>query len=141
MTSRRPLRHIEARHPALRGAKSPMQTIGLKSSRRDLRPLLAGAAATAACVGALFALLDLSSPVRGPLTLFFLVAAPAAAVAHWLRGLDLWGRALASVSAAIVVDLLVAQAMLALHVWSVRGGVAAVAGISSAIFLSALARR
>ncbi|MEW2523871.1 hypothetical protein [Streptomyces sp. NPDC047071] len=118
-----------------------MQTIRFKSSHRDLSPLLTGAAVTAGCVGALFALLDLSSPVRGPLTLFFLVAAPAAALSPWLRGLDPWGRVLASVSAAVVVDLLVAQAMLALHVWSVRGGVAAVAGISSVIFLSALARR
>ncbi|MEI5099720.1 hypothetical protein RB200_15495 [Streptomyces sp. PmtG] len=40
-----------------------------------------------------------------------------------------------------MVNLLVAQAMLALHVWSIRGGVAAVAGLSAAILLSTLARR
>ncbi|GHE71137.1 hypothetical protein GCM10018785_44340 [Streptomyces longispororuber] len=118
-----------------------MQTIGFKSSHRDLSALLAGVAVTAGCAGAAFALLDLASPVRGPLTLFFLVAAPAAACAYWLRGLDPWAHALASVSAGVVVDLLVAQAMLALRVWSVRGGVAAVAVLSAAALLPALARR
>ncbi|KUF13553.1 hypothetical protein AT728_32840 [Streptomyces silvensis] len=97
--------------------------------------------ATAGCAGALLALLDLSSPLRGPLVLFFLLAAPGFALAPWLRGLDVRGRAVACASGAVVVNLFVAQAMLALHVWSVRGGVAAVGGVGALVFLSALARR
>src|SRR5690348_1869000 len=40
LTAPSPLRDIEARHPALQGAKSPMQTIGIKSpsSDSDKRP-------------------------------------------------------------------------------------------------------
>ncbi|GGO57723.1 MULTISPECIES: hypothetical protein [Streptomyces] len=107
----------------------------------DLTPLLAGVGVAAGCVGAAFALLDLTSPLRAPFVLFFLLAAPGFALSHWLRGLDGWSRAVACASGALVLDLLVAQAMLALHVWSIRGGVAAIAGVSALVFLSALARR
>jgi hypothetical protein len=92
--------------------------------------VLAGAAFAVASVGAVLAYIDLASPLRAPLTLFFLLVAPAAAVALALRGVEPLGRAVASLSAGIAVDLLVAQAMLALHIWSARGGVVAVAGIS-----------
>ncbi|MFE0060833.1 hypothetical protein [Streptomyces sp. NPDC059003] len=114
---------------------------GPRPTEADLGPLLAGAAVAAGAAGAALALLDLSTPVRAPLTLFFLLAAPGFAFSFWLRGLEARGRAVAAACAALVVNLLVAPAMLALHVWSVRGGVAAVAGVSAAIFLSALARR
>jgi hypothetical protein len=101
---------------------------------RDLAPLLAGAATGAAGVGAVLALTGDGSPLRGPFTLFFLLAAPAAAMAALLRGLDPFGRALTSLAAAVVVDMLIAQGMLAVHRWSVRGGVVAVAVFSSAVF-------
>jgi hypothetical protein len=42
---------------------------------------------------------------------------------------------------AVVVDLLVSQGMLALHMWSVRGGVGVVTAMSAALFLLPLARR
>ncbi|MFE9683397.1 hypothetical protein [Streptomyces sp. NPDC006285] len=135
-----------------------MQTIGVNSSSagpstpdgadgsrqdpgRDLLPLLAGAATTIAGVGAVLALVDVDSPLRAPFTLFFLLAAPAAAVTAALRGLEPFGRLVASVSAAVAVNLLVAQGMLAVHRWSAPGGIAAVAALSSLILLLVLVRR
>ncbi|MFH8612383.1 hypothetical protein ACH4D5_33350 [Streptomyces sp. NPDC018029] len=109
--------------------------------RHDLVPLLAGAAVAVGGVGAVLALVDLDSPLRGPCTLFFLLAAPGAAIGAALRALTPWGRAVVSVSGAAAVNLLVAQGMLALHVWSVRGGVAAVAALSSLILLLTVVRR
>jgi len=108
---------------------------------KDLTALLAGATLAVAGVGAALALADSPSPLRGPLTLFFLLAAPGAAIAAALSGLDPFGRILASVAGAVALDMLVAQAMLALHRWSVPGGVAAVAALSSLILLLTLVRR
>ncbi|WP_416965213.1 hypothetical protein [Streptomyces sp. Agncl-13] len=153
------LRDIEVRHPARWGAKSPMQTLRIKrpSTRtkrpsiadterarpgpgRDLAPLLAGAAVAVGGTGALLALVDSGSPLRGPFALFFLFAAPASAIAAVLRGLDPFGRVLTSVAGAVVVDMLVAQGMLAVHRWSVDGGIITVAAISGLISLSVFIR-
>lgn len=112
-----------------------------RDSRKDLLPLLAGAATAIAGVGAVLALVDVDSPLRAPFTLFFLLAAPGAAVAAALRDLEPFGRTVASLSAAVVVNLLVAQGMLAVHKWSVPGGIAAVAALSSLILLLVLVRR
>lgn len=153
LTAPSPLRDIEARHPALRGAKSPMQTIGIKSPSsdsdersgqdpgRDLVPLLVGMAVAVAGVGAALALTDAGSSLRGPFTLFFLLAAPGAAIGVALRGLDPFARTVVSVAGAIAVELLVAQGMLAVHRWSVRGGIVAVTAISSLVLLLVVARR
>ncbi|MEH0422144.1 hypothetical protein [Streptomyces sp. B21-083] len=107
----------------------------------DLFPLLTGAAVAVAASGAVLALTDTASPVRGPFTLFFLLAAPAFAVGAALRGLEPFGRIVTSVAAAVALDLLVAQGMLATHRWSVRGGVVTVTVISSLILLLVLVRR
>lgn len=104
-------------------------------------PLLAGAAAAIAGVGAVLALTDVDSPLRAPFTLFFLLAAPGTAVAAALRGLEPFGRIVASLSAAVAVNILVAQGMLAVHRWSVRGGIAVVAALSSLMLLLVLVRR
>ncbi|MEU8471052.1 hypothetical protein AB0F30_24655 [Streptomyces sp. NPDC029006] len=85
--------------------------------------------------GAVLALLGSTSPLRAPFTLFFLLAAPAAAIGAALRGLDPYGRALAALAGSITVNMLVAQVMLAVHRWSVRGGVAAVAALSLLLLL------
>ncbi|PGH51162.1 hypothetical protein CRI70_08230 [Streptomyces sp. Ru87] len=143
------VRHIEARHPALRGAKSPMQTVSDNQSvpadtaaeDGPAWPVLTGTATGVALVGAVLALTDTPSPLRVPFTLFFLVAAPAAAVASLLRGLDPLSRCVVAVAGAVAADVLTAQVMLALHVWSVRTGVAAVAALSAALFLSAFLLR
>ncbi|WP_241267450.1 hypothetical protein [Streptomyces scabichelini] len=104
-------------------------------------PLLAGAATAIAGVGAVLALTDVDSPLRAPFTLFFLLAAPGAAVATALRGLEPFGRIVASLSAAVAVNILVAQGMLAVHRWSVRGGIAVVAALSSLMLVLVLVRR
>ncbi|MFB7571061.1 hypothetical protein [Streptomyces sp. NPDC056165] len=130
-----------------------MQTIRIKTAStpgrqrarpgpgRDLSPLLAGAATAVGGIGALLALTGSDSPLRGPLTLFFLLAAPATAIAAALRGLDPFGRVLASVAGAVVLDMLVAQGMLAVHRWSVSGGLLAVTAFSSLVLLLVLVRR
>ncbi|MGW3119790.1 hypothetical protein ACWDBW_22055 [Streptomyces sp. NPDC001107] len=160
MTARLTLRDIEVRHPARWGAKSPMQTIRIKrltnrssadgrsstdgaerarpGPGRDLSPLLAGAATAVGGFGALLALADSGSPLRGPLTLFFLLAAPATAIGVALRGLEPFGRTLAALAGAIVLNMLVAQGMLAVHRWSVPGGIIAVTVISFLILLGSV---
>ncbi|MBX9398608.1 hypothetical protein K4749_34765 [Streptomyces sp. TRM72054] len=120
-----------------------MQTIRAKrdASDADLRLVLAGAATAVGGIGALLALIGSDSPLRGPFTLFFLLAAPAVAIAAALDGLDPLGRAIVALAGAIVVDMLVAQGLLALHLWSVRGGVAAVTVLSALTLLLVLVRR
>ncbi|MFJ8505535.1 hypothetical protein [Streptomyces avermitilis] len=121
---------------ARRSGQGPGQGPG-----RDLSPLLAGAATAVAGVGAVLALADVDSPLRGPFTLFFLLAAPSVAIGAALRGLEPFGRVLVSVAGAVAVDMLVAQGMLAVHRWSVHGGIAAVTAISSLVLLLVLVRR
>ncbi|MFI0818396.1 hypothetical protein ACH4TX_18085 [Streptomyces sp. NPDC021098] len=106
-----------------------------RSARAELLPVAAGAAVGIAATGAALALADFDSPLRAPFTLFFLVVAPAAALGSALRGLDAAARTVLGVAGALALDLLVAQTMLALHIWSVRGGVAAV-GVLSLLILS-----
>jgi hypothetical protein len=103
-------------------------------------PLLAGAATAVAAAGALLVLIDSGSPLRAPCTLFFLLAAPAGAIAAARRGPDPLGRAVTALAGAIVVDLLVAQGMLAAHRWSAGGGVVVVTGFSLLVLLVALLR-
>lgn len=105
---------------------------------RDLSPLLAGAATAVGAIGALLALIDADSPLRAPCTLFFLLAAPAVAIGAALRGLDPFGRAITALAGSVVVDMVVAQGMLAVHRWSVRGGVVAVTALSMFLLLLVL---
>ncbi len=107
---------------------------------RETLPLLAGAAVGTGGVGAALALADISSPLRAPFTFFFLLVAPGAAFASLPAGLDPLARAVLALAGSVTVDLLVAEALIALHLWSVRGGVAVVAAISAALFLVPPAR-
>ncbi|WP_242441137.1 hypothetical protein [Streptomyces sp. CB02923] len=109
--------------------------------RADSAPVLAGAAVAVGGVGAFLALADIASPLRAPCTLFFLVLAPATAVAAALGRLDPLSRTVVAGAGAVAVDLLVAQVMLALHIWSARGGVVAVAVLSGIVFLGVSVRR
>ncbi|MEU6842068.1 hypothetical protein ABZ930_09370 [Streptomyces sp. NPDC046716] len=121
-----------------------MQTIRIKADRpqgRDALYLLAGAGAVAAGAGLVLALTHTGSPLRGPLTLFFLLAAPGAAFATALRGLDPGVRILVSAAGAVCVVMLIAQGMLATHRWSVDGGVIAVGALTALAFLLQLAFR
>ncbi|MGW1805788.1 hypothetical protein [Streptomyces sp. NPDC002078] len=114
-----------------------MQTIRNKTSSL---PLLTGAATAVALTGALLALIDAASPLRGPCALLFLLAAPAVALAAALRGLDPFGRALCALAGSVVVNMLVAQGMLAVHRWSVRGGVVAMTVLSLLLLLLVVLR-
>ncbi|MFJ3673055.1 hypothetical protein ACIPSE_42020 [Streptomyces sp. NPDC090106] len=130
-----------------------MQTIGIKTSstdtdrpaRRfpggDLSSLLAGAATAVGGCGAVLALAGAGSPLRGPLTLFFLLTAPAVAIGAALTGLAPLGRWLTALAGSVVVNMLVAQGMLAVHRWSYRGGVVAVTTISALLLLLLWLRR
>lgn len=102
---------------------------------------LRGAILTAGGVGALLALAGVSTSIRGPLVLLFLVAAPAMAVAGLLPSLDLPARAIVAVTAAIAINVLVAEAMLAAGAWSPRAGLLAIAIISFLIGLAGLRSR
>lgn len=101
----------------------------------DLTPLLAGCAVAVSGVGAVLVLADLASPLRAPFALFFLISTPAAAVSCWLSGLEPYGRLVTSSAVAVAANLLVAQTMTALHLWSARGGAVAIAALSAVIAL------
>ncbi|MGO4426903.1 hypothetical protein AB4Z54_51450, partial [Streptomyces sp. MCAF7] len=74
------LRDIEARHPALQGAKSSMQTNSDKSPTGVRFPsALVGATVGIGGVGAALTLAGIDSPLRAPFTLLFLITAPASA--------------------------------------------------------------
>ncbi|KUN20705.1 hypothetical protein AQJ23_34225 [Streptomyces antibioticus] len=124
-----------------------MQTIRTRTAskdrgaERDLSPLLAGAATAVGGFGALLAQTGSDSPLRGPFTLFFLLAAPAVALAAALRGLEPFARVLTALAGSVVVNMLVAQGMLATHRWSYRGGVVAVTMISALLLLLLWVRR
>ena len=122
---------IHSKKPAAAGAGRERPGPG-----RDLSPLLAGAATAVGGFGALLALAGSDSPLRGPLTLFFLLAAPATALGAALRGLAPLGRAIGAIAGAVVLNMLVAQGMLAVHRWSVRGGIIAVTVISLLLLVS-----
>ncbi|UGY90566.1 hypothetical protein [Streptomyces gobiensis] len=101
---------------------------------------MAGAAVGVAGAGAVLALADLNSPLRAPLTLFFLLVAPGAAIAAALPGVDPLSRAVVALLGSVTVNLLVAQVLIATQNWSVRGGVAAIAVLSSLSLLVPLLR-
>jgi hypothetical protein len=102
-----------------------------------LTPLLTGAATAIAVAGAVLALTGSGSPLRAPLTLFFLLAAPAAAIGAALRGLAPLARTVTALAGAIALNMLVAQVMLAVQRWSWRGGVITVTVISALLLLLA----
>ncbi|MFE6779933.1 hypothetical protein [Streptomyces sp. NPDC057702] len=103
--------------------------------------LAVGAVLALGSVGAVLVCADLASPVRAPFTLFFLVVAPASAIGAALRGVDPLSRPVLAVAGAVVLDLVVAQVMLALRLWSARGGVLVVGLLSLLLVLVTLARR
>jgi hypothetical protein len=89
------------------------------------------AVVAAGAVGAALALAGASSPLRAPLVILFLVAAPATAVAGLLRGFDTFARVIVAATAAIVINALVATAMLAAGVRSPRAGLVVIVLITA----------
>jgi uncharacterized membrane protein len=94
---------------------------------------LRGGIIMAGSAGALLALAGINSVARGPLVLLFLLAAPGLAVASLLRRLDPGARIVLAVTAAIAINVLVAETMLATGAWSPSAGLLAIAAISAVI--------
>ncbi|MFG2146692.1 hypothetical protein ACGFRG_21175 [Streptomyces sp. NPDC048696] len=106
------------------------------SARDDLAAALSGAALAVSAVGAALAYIPLDSPLRAPLALFFLIAAPAEALAFALRRLEPLTRAVASFSGAVLINLVIAETMAIIEVRSVRSEIIMVAVISFLLFLA-----
>jgi hypothetical protein len=106
-----------------------------ESAVREFLPVVAGAAVGIAGVGAVLALVNLDWPLRAPFTVFYLLVAPAFAVGSALRGVDPLSRPVLAAAVAAALDVLVAEAMLALHVWSVRDVVLTVGCLSLLLLL------
>jgi hypothetical protein len=81
-------------------------------------------------VSAILAIAHVDTPVRAPLVVIFLLAAPAAAVAGLLDRFDVLARLVIAGTAAVVINFLVAEIMLAAGLWSVRGSVVVIAAIT-----------
>ncbi|MGW7364855.1 hypothetical protein ACWGI8_15845 [Streptomyces sp. NPDC054841] len=120
-----------------------MQTIFTKPAvlRTDVLPALAGGALAASAVGATLALAGLESPLRAPFALFYLAVAPAAGLAAALRPMAPAARIPLSAAGAVLIDLLVAQSMRALDLWSVESGVTTVAAITFLLFVIGIRNR
>jgi hypothetical protein len=94
---------------------------------------LACAVIAAGLTGVGLALAGASSPLRAPLVMLFLAAAPAMAVAGLLRRLDTVARIFAACVAMVVINVLVAEIMLAAGAWSPDGGLVAVVVITALV--------
>ena len=98
-------------------------------------------AVAAAMVGAFLTLLGAHGPLTGSLALIFLLLAPAACVADLLPGLDPAGRAVVAAGASVVILSTVAEVMLNISHWSIRGGIAATAVVCTILMVIARLRR
>ena len=97
--------------------------------------LLAGASS------ALLAVFGVQTAAIPLLTMVFLLFGPGAAVGWMLPGFDLPVRLLAGVFAGVVLDCVVAESMLALRMWSIRGGIAVVLLATAAMLLAGTVSR
>jgi hypothetical protein len=100
-------------------------------NRRALRWAL-----TLACVaGAVIALADIDTPLRLVLTPMFLLVVPGAAVVGLLRDRDPLAALSVGAAASLVVNVLLAAAMLTFDAWSPRAGVATIAVLGGFIYV------
>ncbi|REE98923.1 hypothetical protein DFJ69_4421 [Thermomonospora umbrina] len=97
------------------------------------RLLAVAVVAALGLAGATLTVLDMGGPLAGPLTLLFLLTGPGLATWPLLPRLTPPARVIVSGSVSFVVAMTVAQVMLSLDLWSVRGGVAAVMAVCGAI--------
>lgn len=87
----------------------------------------------ASIAGAALAVTGAQTPARLPLALLFLLAVPGLAVATLFRGVDVLGRVVIAGSAALVIDMAIAESMIATGTWSLSLGIALVALVSAVI--------
>ncbi|MER5623887.1 hypothetical protein [Streptosporangium sp. NPDC002544] len=93
-------------------------------------------ALTFACVaGAVIALVDIDTPLRLVLTPLFLLAVPGIAVVGLLRDRDPLAALSVGAAASLVVNVLLAAAMLTFDAWSPRAGVATIAVLGGFIYV------
>jgi hypothetical protein len=93
-------------------------------------------ALTFACVaGAVIALADIDTPLRLILTPLFLLVVPGAAVVGLLRDRDPLAALSVGAAASLVVNVLLAAAMLTFDAWSPRAGVATIAVLGGFIYV------
>ncbi|MFI6454141.1 hypothetical protein ACIBF6_21580 [Streptosporangium amethystogenes] len=93
-------------------------------------------ALTFACVaGAVIALVDIDTPLRLVLTPLFLLAVPGFAVVGLLRDRDPLAALSVGAAASLVVNVLLAAAMLTFDAWSPRAGVATIAVLGGFIYV------
>ncbi|MBT2228296.1 MULTISPECIES: hypothetical protein [Nonomuraea] len=99
--------------------------------RRALTWLLA-----LACIaGAVIALFDIQTPLRPFLISLFLLVVPGAAVVGLLRDRDPLAALSVGAAASLVLNVLLAQAMLQFNAWSPRAGVATVAVLGGFMYV------
>ena len=94
---------------------------------------LACAVIAAGLIGTGLALAGSSSPLGAPLVTLFLAAGPTIAVAGLLRGLDTFARIFAACAAMVVINVLVAEIMLAAGARSPDSGLVAVVVITALV--------
>ena len=97
------------------------------------RRWLACAVVAAGAAGVVLALAGARSPLRAPLVMLFLAAAPAMAVAGLLRGLGAFARIFAACAAMVVINVLAAETLLAAGVWSPDRGLIVVVVVTALI--------
>jgi hypothetical protein len=88
-----------------------------------------------AALGTLSVGLAVSAATWGPWSTAFLLVAPAIPAAVLWRAVDPWARLVLAGAAAVVVDAVVAEVMLATRTWSLPGGIAAVAVVSALMWV------
>ncbi|SDH39264.1 hypothetical protein SAMN05421505_11526 [Sinosporangium album] len=91
--------------------------------------------ALACILGALIALFNIETPLRVILTPLFMVAVPAVGVAGLLRDRDPVASLAVGVAASLVLNVLLAEAMLLFDAWSPRAGVATIAVLGGFMYV------
>ncbi|GAA2876392.1 hypothetical protein GCM10010517_37550 [Streptosporangium fragile] len=93
-------------------------------------------ALTFACIaGAVIALADIDTPLRLILTPMFLLVVPGVAVVGLLRDRDPVAALSVGAAASLVINVLLAAAMLTFDAWSPRAGVATIAVLGGFIYV------
>ncbi|MEO3873931.1 hypothetical protein ABGB18_34400 [Nonomuraea sp. B12E4] len=99
------------------------------------RRALAWLLALACIAGAAVALFDIQTPLRPFLISLFLLVVPGAAVVGLLRDRDPLAALSVGAAASLVLNVLLAQAMLLFGAWSPRAGVATVAVLGGFMYV------
>ncbi|MEV0615250.1 hypothetical protein AB0I81_18145 [Nonomuraea sp. NPDC050404] len=110
----------------------------LKQHRRAIAAWLVGLACIA---GAVVALFDIDTPLRPFLIFLFLLVVPGAAVVGLLRDRDPLAALSVGAAASLVLNVLLAEAMLLFNAWSPRAGVATVAVLGGFMYVLRLLYR